>query len=62
MEIRAVLPENIRVLPLVEELRTIKTPAEIDMIRRAARCADTAVRYLVSAACFGSSIAEGIAF
>jgi Xaa-Pro dipeptidase len=61
MEIRTALSENVRVLPLIEELRMIKTPAEIDMIRRAARYADTAVRHLVSATYFGSSVAEGVA-
>lgn len=61
MEIRTALPQDIRVLPLIEELRMIKTPAEIDQLRRAAHYADTAVRHLVSAAYFGSSVAEGVA-
>jgi Xaa-Pro dipeptidase len=61
MEIRLALPENIRVLPLIEELRIIKTPAEIDMLRRAAGYADKAVQQLVSAAYYGSSAVEGYA-
>ncbi|MGJ5199581.1 MULTISPECIES: Xaa-Pro peptidase family protein [unclassified Bradyrhizobium] len=61
MEIRAALPHEVQVLPLVEELRLIKSPAEIEMIRRAARYADTAVQQLIAAAYFGSTVAEGIA-
>ncbi|MBR0724962.1 aminopeptidase P family protein [Bradyrhizobium manausense] len=61
MEIRTELPGEVRILPLVEELRTVKSPAEIDMIRRAARHADAAVQQLTAAAYFGSTVAEGIA-
>lgn len=61
MEIRTTLPGDVRVLPLVEELRIVKSPAEIDMIRRAARYADEAVRRLIAASYYGSPVVSGVA-
>jgi Xaa-Pro dipeptidase len=61
IEIRLALPERARMLPLIEELRLIKTPAEIDMIRRAAVYADAAVQQILAAAYYGSTVAEGLA-
>jgi Xaa-Pro dipeptidase len=46
---------------LVERLRLIKSPAEIKMIRRAARYADFGVQRLMSASYFGATVAEGFA-
>jgi Xaa-Pro dipeptidase len=46
---------------LVEELRVVKSEAEIAMIRRAAQYADFAVERLLAASYFGASVAEGFA-
>lgn len=46
---------------LVEQLRTIKSPAEIAMIRRASCYADYGVERLLAASYFGSMVAEGYA-
>ncbi len=48
-------------LPLVEELRLIKTDTEIRMIRRAAYYADMAIQRLLAASYYGASVAEGFA-
>ena len=48
-------------LPLVEDLRLVKTATEIRMIRRAAYYADMAVKRLLAASYFGASVAEGFA-
>jgi Xaa-Pro dipeptidase len=45
--------------PLVEELRVVKSPAEIELIRRAARYADLGVRHLLASSYYGSGVAEG---
>lgn len=45
--------------PLIEELRLIKSPAEVEMIRRASRFADFGVERLLAASYFGSTVAEG---
>ncbi len=50
-----------RMLPLVEDLRLVKTATEIRMIRRAAYYADMAVKRLLAASYFGASVAEGFA-
>ena len=50
-----------RMLPLVEDLRLIKTDTEIRMIRRAAYYADMAVHRLLRASYYGASVAEGFA-
>jgi Xaa-Pro aminopeptidase len=47
-----------RVLPLVEELRIVKSPAEVGMLREAARYADLAVRRLLAASYHGVSELE----
>lgn len=47
--------------PLVEGLRVVKSPAEIEMIRRAAGYADLGVRRLLASSYYGSSVAEGFA-
>ncbi len=52
---------SLRTEPLIEQLRMIKSPAEIRMIRRAARYADIGVRHLLAASYFGSTVAEGFA-
>ena len=50
-----------RMLPLVEDLRLVKTATEIRMIRRAAYYADMAVKRLLAASYYGASVAEGFA-
>jgi Xaa-Pro dipeptidase len=52
---------SLRTEALVERLRLVKTTAEIDMIRRAARYADMGVERLLAASYFGSTVAEGFA-
>jgi len=49
------------VAPLVEQLRLVKSPTEIELIRRAARFADLGVRKLLDASYFGSLVCEGFA-
>lgn len=51
----------IRTVSLVEQLRLVKSQAEIAMIRRAAKYADFGVERLIGSSYFGSSIAEGFA-
>ena len=50
-----------RMLPLVEDLRLVKSATEIAMIRRAAGYADMAVERLLAASYYGASVAEGFA-
>lgn len=57
-EIKALKP---RAVPLIEELRVIKSPAEIEMIRRAARYADIAMSRLLATAYYGVPAVEGFA-
>jgi Xaa-Pro dipeptidase len=52
---------SLRTAPLVEQLRVIKTQAEIAMIRRSARYADYGVERLLSASYYGAMVAEGFA-
>ena len=52
---------SIRMEPLVEHQRLIKSAAEISMIRRAAAYADLGVERLLAAAYYGATIAEGFA-
>ena len=47
--------------PWVEGLRAVKSPAEIEMIRRAAGYADLGIRRLLASSYYGSSVAEGFA-
>lgn len=48
-------------LPLVDELRLVKSPAEVDAIRRAARFADQCVERLLATAGVGVPVAAGFA-
>jgi Xaa-Pro dipeptidase len=58
-EIAIHLPEKeVIVLPLIEELRLIKSPAEVTMIRHAAYYADEAVRKVIATAYYGVSELE----
>lgn len=50
-----------RTTPLVEELRIVKSPVEVEMIRRAAGYADLGIRRLLASSYNGSSVAEGFA-
>ena len=50
---------TIRVAPLVERLRLIKSRTEIALIRRAARYADLGVHRLLAASYPGATVAEG---
>lgn len=52
---------RLRTAPLVEQLRVIKSPAEVAMIRRAAHYADFGVHRLLSASYYGALVAEGFA-
>jgi Xaa-Pro dipeptidase len=52
---------SIRVEPLVERLRLIKSSTEIKMIGRAAKYADFGVERLLAASCHGSAVATGFA-
>ncbi len=52
---------SLRTVPLTEQLRLVKSPAEIEMIKRAARYADFGVKRLLSASYFGAMVAEGFA-
>lgn len=58
-EITTRLPAGeIIVLPLIEELRLVKSPAEVAMIRQAAHYADEAVRKVIATAYYGVSELE----
>jgi len=48
-----------RKTPLVEELRVVKSPAEVEMIRRAAGYADLGIHRLLAVSYHNSSVAEG---
>jgi len=47
-----------QVLPLVEELRLVKSPAEVEMLRHAARYSDLAVAKIIGASYYGVSELE----
>jgi Xaa-Pro dipeptidase len=49
---------SVVVRPLVEQLRLVKSPAEVDMIRQASRYADLAVQKVIAAAYYGVSDLE----
>jgi Xaa-Pro dipeptidase len=51
----------LRVEPLLEQMRLVKSPTEIEMIRRAAGYADLGVEHLLAASYKGSTVAEGFA-
>jgi len=58
-EISTRLPAGeVIVLPLIEKLRLVKSPAEVAMIRQAAHYADEAVRKVISTAYYGVSELE----
>jgi Xaa-Pro aminopeptidase len=58
-EISTRLPAGeVIVLPLIEELRLVKSPAEVEMIRQAAHYADEAVRRVIATAYYGVSELE----
>ncbi len=58
-EIVTQLPDKeVAVLPLIEELRLVKSPAEVAMIRQAAHYADEAVRKVIATAYYGVSELE----
>jgi Xaa-Pro dipeptidase len=52
---------SLRVEPLIEKLRLVKSETEIMMIRRAAQYADFGVERLLAASYFGATVAEGFA-
>jgi len=52
---------SMRTVSLVEQLRLVKSQAEIAMIQRAANYADFGIKRLIGSSYFGSSIAEGFA-
>ena len=61
-EIAAELKDySLRLDPLVEKLRLVKSPAEIEMIRQAAKYADLGVAELLAASYRGATVAEGFA-
>jgi Xaa-Pro dipeptidase len=55
---RAVADRKPTALPLVERLRLVKSPAEIEMLRHAARYADLGVERAIEAAYYGASLLE----
>jgi Xaa-Pro dipeptidase len=58
-EISTQLPDGeVIVLPLIEELRLVKSPAEVAMIRQSAHYADEAVRRVIATAYYGVSELE----
>lgn len=52
---------SLRLEPLVERLRLVKTPTEVKMIQRAAMYADFGVERLLAASYYGGTVAEGFA-
>jgi Xaa-Pro dipeptidase len=52
---------TVTVAPLVEQLRVVKSPDEVAMIRRTARYADQGVEELLAASYYGATVAEGFA-
>ena len=57
--INQISSDSLRVEPLVERLRLVKTPTEVEMIRRAALYADYGVERLLASSYYGASVAEG---
>ena len=49
---------SVQVLPLVEQLRLVKSPAEVDMVRRASHYADLAVQKAIAVSYYGVSDLE----
>ncbi len=52
---------SLRMVPLIERLRLIKTQTEVQMIQRAAMYADYGVERLLAASYYGATVAEGFA-
>jgi Xaa-Pro dipeptidase len=52
---------KVRSVPLVEELRIVKSKAEVELIRHAARFANLGVQRLLAASHFGSCVVQGLA-
>jgi len=52
---------SVRMVPLVERLRLVKTQVEVKMIERAAMYADYGVERLLAASYYGATVAEGFA-
>ncbi|MFH1923717.1 MAG: Xaa-Pro peptidase family protein [Planctomycetota bacterium] len=50
---------SLRPMPLIEQLRVVKSPAEVEMIRRAASCAELGIKRLLAASYYGSWVVEG---
>ena len=48
-------------MPLIEQLRVVKSPAEVAMIRRAASCAELGIKRLLAASYYGSWVVGGFA-
>jgi Xaa-Pro dipeptidase len=47
-----------RVLPLIEQIRLVKSPAEVSLVRQAAHYADLGVRKAIAASYYGVSLVE----
>jgi Xaa-Pro dipeptidase len=47
-----------RVLPLIEQLRLVKSPAEVNLVRQAAHYADLGVRKAIATSYYGVSVVE----
>lgn len=52
---------SLRPLPLIEQQRAVKSPAEVAWLRRAADCAVMGVERLLASSYYGSTVAEGFA-
>ena len=50
---------SLRPTPLIEQLRVVKSPAEVEIIRRAASCAELGIKRLLAASYYGSWVVEG---
>lgn len=55
------MKKNMAVAPFIEDMRLIKSPDEIKMIRWAAYYADMAVQCLLKVSSYGSAVADGFA-
>jgi Xaa-Pro dipeptidase len=51
-------PASPKALPLLDRLRRVKSPAELEMIRAAARFSDSAVKRIMAASYYGVSVLE----
>jgi Xaa-Pro aminopeptidase len=55
---KEIIGHNPLVMPLVEEMRLVKSPPEIEMLRHAARYAMTAVKQVIASSYYGVSLLE----